>query len=142
MIGFFLALSFLTPWVLMGLVAIPLILLIMRAIPPAPIRRVFPAVVLLLGLSNKTHTSDKTPWWLLFLRTLVLATLVIGMAGPILNKHPDPEEDSDLLIVLDGSWASANGWTQTLENISNELARAKRRSSKVALLNLSDIKNI
>ncbi|MDP1578330.1 MAG: BatA domain-containing protein, partial [Cypionkella sp.] len=45
------ALAFTTPWLLWGLIALPILWLLLRAIPPAPIRRRFPAVALLLGLA-------------------------------------------------------------------------------------------
>ena len=73
MIASLATLSFTAPWILLGLSVIPLIWIFLRAIPPAPLRRIFPAVVLLLGLKDKTQTSDSTPWWLLLLRSLALA---------------------------------------------------------------------
>ena len=42
--------GFASPWLLTGLLALPILWLILRAVPPAPIRRMFPAVTLLLGL--------------------------------------------------------------------------------------------
>ena len=42
--------GFASPWLLLTLLALPVLWLILRAIPPAPIRRRFPGVALLLGL--------------------------------------------------------------------------------------------
>jgi hypothetical protein len=74
--------TFAAPALLWGLLALPILWLILRAIPPAPIRRRFPAVVLLLGLDDKTRTADRTPWWLLLLRALAIAAAIVGFAGP------------------------------------------------------------
>ena len=36
--------GFTAPWLLLGLAALPILWLLLRAVPPAPIRRLFPAV--------------------------------------------------------------------------------------------------
>ena len=66
----FSAIGFTAPWLLLGLLALPLLWILLRAVPPAPIRRVFPGVALLLGLRDEDVQADKTPWWLLLLRAL------------------------------------------------------------------------
>ena len=53
--------GFAAPWLLLGLLALPLLWILLRAVPPAPIRRVFPGVALLLGLKDEDVQSDKTP---------------------------------------------------------------------------------
>ena len=65
--------GFLSPWLLLGLIALPVLWLLLRAVPPAPVRRLFPGIVLLLGLKENEHETDKTPWWLLLLRMLAIA---------------------------------------------------------------------
>ena len=60
-------LGFTAPWLLLGLVALPILWILLRAVPPAPIRRRFPGVALLLGLQDDETEADKTPWWLLLL---------------------------------------------------------------------------
>ena len=46
------ALSFLAPWLLSALVVLPVLWWLLRAVPPAPARRLFPGVRLLLGLKD------------------------------------------------------------------------------------------
>ncbi|MBV1896029.1 MAG: BatA domain-containing protein, partial [Rhodobacteraceae bacterium] len=77
--------GFASPWLLLGLIALPVLWIILRAVPPAPIRRRFPGVALLLGLKDDESVSDRTPWWLLLLRMLAIAAAIIGLAGPVLN---------------------------------------------------------
>ena len=79
------AIGFLSPWLLLALVALPILWIILRAVPPAPIRRIFPGVTLLLGLKDEEQVSDRTPWWLLLLRMLAIAALIVGLDVPILN---------------------------------------------------------
>jgi hypothetical protein len=45
--------GFLTPWLLVALIVLPILWLLLRAVPPAPIRRRFPGVALLLGLKRR-----------------------------------------------------------------------------------------
>ena len=78
-------LGFTAPWLLLALIALPVLWLLLRAVPPAPIRRRFPGVALLLGLKDEEAETDKTPWWLLLLRTLAVGAVILGFAGPILN---------------------------------------------------------
>ena len=74
-------LAFSAPWLLLGLGALPILWLLLRAVPPAPIRRRFPAVALLLGLRDDESLTERTPWWLLLLRLLAVAALIAGFAG-------------------------------------------------------------
>ena len=130
--------GFSAPWLLWGLIALPILWLILRAVPPAPIRRRFPGVALLLGLKDDESVSDRTPWWLLALRILAVAAVIIGLAGPILNpSNPQTEGSGPLLIVLDGSWAGATRWPQQAEALDVQLARAARSSRTVAFLTLT-----
>jgi hypothetical protein len=131
--------GFVTPWLLLALLALPALWLILRAVPPAPIRRMFPGVVLLLGLKDDEQVSDRTPWWLLLLRMLAVALLIIGLAGPILNPESDETAASDapLLVVMDSSWASAATWRARTLALDGLLAQAARDDRRVALLQLT-----
>ncbi|MEL6563081.1 MAG: DUF4159 domain-containing protein [Pseudomonadota bacterium] len=131
--------GFAAPWLLLALVALPILWLILRAIPPAPLRQRFPGVALLLGLQDDEAVSDRTPWWLLLLRMLAVAAIIIGLAGPVLNPEDNADgSDGPLLVVLDGSWAGASRWTQAMEAVDAELRRAGSAGREVALLHLSD----
>lgn len=131
--------GFATPWLLLTLLALPILWLILRAVPPAPIRRMFPGVVLLLGLKDDDQVSDRTPWWLLLLRMLAVAALIIGLAGPILNPDTDDiaANDGPLLVVMDGSWASAASWRARTQALDGLLAQAARDDRRVALVKLT-----
>ncbi|WP_227269249.1 DUF4159 domain-containing protein [Roseobacter weihaiensis] len=130
--------GFTAPWLLLTLLALPVLWLILRAIPPAPIRRLFPGVALLLGLQDDESVSDRTPWWLLLLRILAVAAIILGLAGPVLNPNEDQAEgNGPLLIVLDGSWAGATTWAEQTQAIEAQLTRASRAERTVAFLNMA-----
>lgn len=129
--------GFTAPWLLVALAALPILWLLLRAVPPAPVRRRFPGVALLLGLQDRENETDKTPWWLLLLRALAIAAAIVGFAGPILNPKPERAGTGPLLVLLDGTWADARDWqirmTRT-EALLDEASRAGRTAA-VALLN-------
>ncbi|MGX9356062.1 DUF4159 domain-containing protein [Roseobacteraceae bacterium S113] len=130
--------GFLSPWLLLGLIGLPILWIILRAVPPAPIRRMFPGVVLLLGLKDDEQVSDRTPWWLLLLRILAVAGLIIGLAGPILNPQDRAGSTSDrLLVVLDGTWAGADDWQAQQRAIDVALREAGGAGQTVAFLRLT-----
>lgn len=127
--------GFTAPWLLLTLLALPVLWLILRAIPPAPVRRAFPGVTLLLGLRDEDSVSDRTPWWLLALRMAAVAALIIGLAGPVLNPETRATGSGPLLIAMDASWAGASDWDKRLQAVEDELTEAAGRP--VALLRLT-----
>lgn len=75
--------------------ALPVLWIVLRAVPPAPILRRFPGVTLLLGLKDEDSETDRTPWWLSPLARRRLTAAILGFAGPILNPTPsDPINDA------------------------------------------------
>jgi hypothetical protein len=131
------ALGFASPALLWGLIALPILWLLLRAIPPAPIRRRFPAVALLLGLQDDNVQADKTPWWLLLLRALAVAAAIIGFAGPVLNPENRALGTGPLLIVIDGGWADARDWPRRIDKAQGLLAEAGRSGRPVAVVQLT-----
>jgi hypothetical protein len=130
--------GFTAPWLLLALVALPILWLLLRAVPPAPIRRRFPGVALLLGLADEETEADKTPWWLLVLRILAVAAFITGFAGPVLNPETRSAGSGPLLILADGSWADARDWVRRQDRIAQALADAGRAGRSVALVRLTD----
>ncbi|WGW04413.1 DUF4159 domain-containing protein [Tropicibacter oceani] len=133
-------LGFTAPWLLLGLLALPILWVILRAVPPAPIRRMFPGVVLLLGLKDDEQVTDRTPWWLLLLRMLAVAAVIVGLAGPVLNPEDEGEAagSGPLLVVMDASWASAGDWRARMDALETLLSKAGRDDRTVALMRLTD----
>jgi hypothetical protein len=130
--------GFAAPWLLLALIALPILWLLLRAVPPAPIRRRFPGVALLLGLKDEEAETDKTPWWLLLLRTLAIAAVIIGFAGPVLNPDDRAPGTGPMLIVVDGGWADARDWPQRLEKVEALVEEAGVQGRPVALVRLTD----
>ena len=132
------ALGFAAPALLLALVALPVLWWLLRAMPPAPAVRRFPGVALLLGLRDEEVQTHRTPWWLLLMRMLAVAALIVGFAGPVLNPRAEAPGTAPLLIVADASWASARDWQRREERIAGLLADAARTGRSVAIVTLSD----
>ena len=130
--------AFATPLLLLGLVLLPILWWLLRAVPPAPVRRRFPGIVLLLGLKDDESQTSTTPWWLLLLRMLAVAAAIVGFAGPVLNPQRAGTGNGPLLIVMDASWASARDWPARMERVEGLLREAARAGRVAAVLPLTD----
>ncbi|MFN3721853.1 MAG: DUF4159 domain-containing protein [Paracoccaceae bacterium] len=130
--------GFATPMLLLGLIALPVLWLLLRAVPPAPIRRRFPGVALLLGLRDEEAEADKTPWWLLLLRMAAIAAAIIAFAGPVLNPQARQAGTGPLLIVMDATWADARDWPRRIDRAQALVTEAARDGRPVAVIRLSD----
>lgn len=125
--------GFAAPWLLVGLAVLPVLWVVLRAVPPAPLRRRFPGVTLLLGLTDGERQSARTPWWLLLLRLLAVAALIIGFAGPVLSPQPREGGSGPLLVLADASWADAPDWDARRARIAQALGDAARPAALVRL---------
>ncbi|MGP3698318.1 DUF4159 domain-containing protein [Rhodobacter sp. NSM] len=130
--------GFTAPWLLLGLVLLPVLWLLLRAVPPAPIRRRFPGVALLLGLTDDETETDKTPWWLLLLRMLAVAAAILAFAGPVLNPQVREPGSGPLLILVDGTWADARDWPRRMDRAKALVEEAGRDGRPVAVVRLTD----
>ncbi|MGL6208619.1 MAG: BatA domain-containing protein, partial [Paracoccaceae bacterium] len=130
--------AFTTPLLLLVLIALPVLWLLLRAVPPAPIRRRFPGVALLLGLTDEDREADKTPWWLLLLRMAAVAAAIIAFAGPVLNPRTDARGSGPLLVVVDGGWADAGDWARRVDRAVGLVEEAGRDGRLVAVVQLTD----
>ncbi len=134
MSGLLSGLTFAQPWLLLPLVLLPLLWWLLRATPPAPRRLGFPAVRLLFGLHPVEETPQRTPWWLLLLRLLVAALVILAFARPLLNASTSLSGQAPLLVVVDDGWSSAPGWQQRQAALDVHLAEAERSGLQVRLL--------
>jgi hypothetical protein len=132
-------LGFTAPWLLLGLAALPILWLILRAVPPAPIRRRFPGVALLLGLQDAEAQTDRTPWWLLLLRMAAVAAAILAFAGPLLNPQTERQGTGPLLILLDGTWADARDWSDRIARADQLLTEAARQGRPTAIATLTTL---
>lgn len=123
------------PWALAALLALPALFWILRATPPSPTRTPFPPVRLLLGLKTEEQARERAPLWLVLLRALAAALLILAFARPSLAPNAaDAAQGGRTLIVIDDGWTSAPFWSETRQAASAAAAEAERSGAPVFML--------
>ncbi|MFT8720087.1 DUF4159 domain-containing protein [Acetobacter sp.] len=122
------------PALLASLVALPAIWWLLRARSPAPRTQIFPPVRLLSQLTPKHDDAATPPFWLLLLRILAAALLIVGFSGPILPGKPVPLGGSGtLLVVVDNDMMAAADWSERTTAIHAVLDAAARTNRQIIL---------
>ena len=133
------ALSFAAPAALVGLLALPLIYLLLRVTPPRPREVVFPPLKLLLDLIAKEQTPSRTPWPLLLLRLAIAACVILAMAGPVWSPAATtPIGKAPLLIAFDDGWPTAPSWDRRLRRATAIIEDAARAGAPTAFMPMSE----
>jgi hypothetical protein len=127
-------LAFAAPWLLTALAALPVLWWLLRVTPPTPKRQDFPAIGLLRDLPAPEETPARTPWWLLALRLLAAALVIIGLARPVWGPSDGSGGSGPLLIAIDDGWAAAADWPDRIAAAEAALDGAARDGRRVALL--------
>jgi hypothetical protein len=128
------ALAFATPWALAALVSLPVLWWLLRITPPRPKLVQFPPLRLLLALRPKEETPAHTPLWLLLLRLLIAALVILALAEPLLNPDRARIATGPLVLVVDDGWAGAPRWRDKLDRANALLDRAEREGRGAMLI--------
>ncbi|RZO38962.1 MAG: DUF4159 domain-containing protein [Rhodospirillaceae bacterium] len=127
-------LDFASPWLLLALTALPALWWLLRVTPPSPRLVSFPPVRLLMALRPNEETPSKTPWWLILLRMLLAALVILALAHPVLNPGENLRGSGPLVMVIDDGWASAADWPLRQQKMSELLNQAEREDRPVHIL--------
>ena len=131
--------AFAYPPILLALLALPLIWLLLRVTPPKPKTESFPPTRLLLEIAPKEETPARTPWWLILLRCLLAAALIVALAGPIYRPSTEQAPGSGpLLLVVDNGWAASPGWNAMSETAGRIIGLAEAEGRPIAILATAD----
>src|SRR5690348_10069054 len=123
--GLFSSLTFGAPWILAGLVALPVIWWLLRVTPPSPRRVAFPPLRLLKGLATHEETPARTPPWLLLLRLLAAGLIIFALAEPEWGQ-PKAAGHGPLVVFVDNGWTAAANWSARRAAMSDALGAAAR----------------
>lgn len=126
-------LAFATPWALAALASLPVLWWLLRITPPRPKLVEFPPLRLLLALRPREETPAHTPWWLLLLRLIVAALVILALAEPLLNPDRARITSGPLVLVMDDGWSAAPRWRDKIER-GNALLERAEREGRAALL--------
>src|SRR6195952_3081165 len=135
-----LPLSFAEPFLLLGLLSLPVLWWLLRVMPPRPRRIEFPPTRLLFDIAPKEETPSRTPWWLTLLRLTAAALVILAAAGPIWNPQTGAAGGSKtaLVILLDDGWSAAASWDTRIKAADELIANADNDRRGVALVPLSE----
>ena len=122
-------LSFAVPWALTALIALPAIWWLLRLKPLAPTRIPFSSVFILRRLPTREESPANTPIWLLFLRMLLAAAVIVAAARPMLSAESPLHGRGPIYVIIDDGWAAAANWPARqamLLNLADQADRADR----------------
>lgn len=125
---------FLQPWALLGLLALPLLWLLLRATPPEPKRFALPSLALLDDLKPDEETPARTPWWLLLLRMIALGLAILGFARPTWAPNAQINSSGGTLIVVDDGWTSAERWRDLIRTATSAVDETSQDGGPVHVL--------
>jgi hypothetical protein len=128
--------AFLSPWLLAGLLALPVIWWLLRTIPPRPQRIEFPPTRILVGIENREKTPAKTPWWLTLIRMAAAALVILALAEPVLNPNRESAltGSGPVVLVIDNGWAAAANWGSRTFMLERLIAEAEGQSRPVMIV--------
>lgn len=132
-------LNFVWPWVLVALVVLPPLYRLLRVLPPAPRRILFPPLRLLFDLIAREETPRKTPWWLVALRLTALVLAIVGFAQPIFAPGKNLNGQGPLLLVVDDGWASAVDWQMRQQLAVELIDKALQQAKDVYLMTTAPV---
>ena len=135
-------LSFGAPYLLAALIVLPAIWWLLRVTPPLPRRLVFPPLRLLLGLSGKEETPARTPWWLLLLRLIATALVILALAEPLFGKGPQIAGSGPVVLFVDNGWTAAANWDARQAVIADVLRSAAAQGRAVAIVPTADLPDV
>jgi hypothetical protein len=127
-------LSFGAPWILAALILLPAIFWLLRVTPPMPRRVIFPPLRLLFGLKDAQETPARTPLWLLLLRLLAAACMIVALAEPLLGRPPALQGSGPLVLFVDNGWTAAQNWDAREAAMSDLLRAAAHADRPVAIV--------
>jgi hypothetical protein len=132
-------LAFAQPFLLLGLLSLPVLWWLLRVMPPRPRRIEFPPTRLLFDIAPKEETPSRTPWWLTLLRLAAAALVILAAAGPIWNPQTGLAGSSaPLVILLDDGWSAAASWDSRIKAADELIASADNDRRGVTLVPLSE----
>ena len=129
----FAGMTFLAPWVLLGLLTLPIVWWILRISPPKPRDQIFPPLRILEGVRTEEETPAGTPLWLLLFRLLMVALAAFALAQPII-KSAQTETQSRPTLLIDQSVFSTPVWEDLIDEAERLTRIAQRNNLEVSLI--------
>lgn len=123
-------LSFLAPFALIALAALPALYFLLKITPPPPRRLPLPTLPLVMDILGKEREPARTPWWLLAIRLAAAAAIILAVAGPRWQPQGaiSPQSGTGAMVVLlDDGWSSASTWQTRIARAQALIEQAASR---------------
>ncbi|KQT18698.1 LytTR family transcriptional regulator [Methylobacterium sp. Leaf399] len=135
-----LPLTFAAPLALAALVALPALWFLLRVTPPRPQRIDFPPLRIMADLMPARETPARTPPWLLILRILAAACLILAVSGPVWNAAGigAAAGRTPLLVMIDNGATAAHDWRERLQAATDEIEAAARDGRPVGVAAMAE----
>ncbi|WP_376709699.1 DUF4159 domain-containing protein [Pseudochrobactrum lubricantis] len=135
-------LIFTAPWLLAGLLTLPVIWWLLRATPPKPAQEPFPPLAILAKIARHDQEASKSPWWLTLLRLVLAALVIFAVAGPVWKPQPITFTGAQpVVIMIDNGWASAPQWAAYENQAQWLISNAEKNDAPVYLIATADPQN-
>ena len=134
------AIFFAVPWALTGLLALPVIWWLLKLTPPLPTTIRFPPVRLMFGLGTREESAAQTPLWLLIVRSVLAALVILAAAHPLLNADTRLTGKGPLIVMIDDGWAAASNWPARRVLLDEIADQAERQSRPVIVMTTAAVK--
>ncbi|MEM6901951.1 MAG: DUF4159 domain-containing protein, partial [Pseudomonadota bacterium] len=115
--------AFGAPWALAGLLLLPVLWWILRLMPPRPRLVAFPNLRLLRDLLPTEQTPARLPWWLMLLRMIFAALLILAASQPTLNPRDPLAGSGPLVFLVDNDWSTGGTWGDRIGKLQALLDR-------------------
>ncbi|MDC0651841.1 BatA domain-containing protein [Alphaproteobacteria bacterium] len=125
-------LAFTNYYALLGLLALPLIFLIIKALPPSPKKMFFSSFYLINKLEKTSVTKNNIPFWLLIYRIILITLIVLFFSKPYLNstaKTSDADAIKSYVIIADIGWSMSKEW-EKFKKIVNAIGNEAEKKNK------------
>lgn len=127
--------TFLSPALLLALLALPLLWWLLRLTPPRPKREIFPPTKILLDLKREEETPQNTPLWLLLLRLSLALALILGLASPLFNRaQPLTNANAPVILLLDNGVNAAKNFETIITKAMSFIRDAENNGQGVVIL--------
>lgn len=132
-------LAFTAPWVLVGLLALPVLWWLLRVTPPKPKAVTFPPMRLLAEVRVEEETPARTPWWLTLLRLLLAMAVIFALSGPVFRPSADGLAGSGpVWLILDNGYSAAPDWAARVRTAESVIDGARDAGRPVLLVATAD----
>ena len=127
-------LAFTNYYALLGLLALPLVFLIVKLFPPTPKKIFFSSFYLIDKIDKISVAKKKIPFWLLVYRLILIILIILFFCEPYLNisEKKSDENVNNYIIVADIGWSISKEWDKFKKTVNAISIEAEKKNKTVS----------